>query len=157
MAQKIIQAYHQAPWRIQVQQLRTFLLIILVFGMVTGLYLFISAQAAMAGLNIQDGEFTREVLLREIASKKVELGNLTSVENMEQRAIKAGYKPVPAETGMYVLVKGFTGQPQINLAPPPGPDMLPDPRLKPEYTQSLWEFLFQTVNGLQVNSGGQNP
>jgi len=157
MAQKIIQAYNQAPWRIQVQQLGTFLLIILALGMITGFYLFISAQAAMAGLNIQDGEARREILLREIASKKVELGNLNSVENMEKRAIAAGYKPVPADTGMYVLVKGYTGQPPMNMAPPPGPDMLPDPRLKPEYTQSLWEFLFQTVNGLHLPSGGQTP
>ncbi len=39
MSQKIIQAYHQAPWRIQVQRLRTFLVIILIFTLVTGMYL----------------------------------------------------------------------------------------------------------------------
>ena len=74
MAQKIIQAYQQAPWRIQVQRLRTFLVLILVFTLVTGMYLYISAQAAMAGLNIQEGEYRRDVLMREIATLKIQLG-----------------------------------------------------------------------------------
>jgi hypothetical protein len=153
MSQKIIQAYQQAPWRIQVQRLRTFLVIILVFTLVTGMYLSISAQAATTGLNIQDGEYQREVLLRELATLKVQLGDLTSISNMEQRAIKEGYKPVDPEKGMYVLVKGYTGKPPVELAPPPGPNMLPAASLKPEYTQSLWEFLFETVNGLKLSQG----
>lgn len=150
---KIIQAYQQAPWRIQVQRLRTFLVMILIFTLVTGMYLFISAQAATAGLNIQDGEYQREVLLREIATLKTQLGDLTSVANMEERAKKAGFKPVDSEKGMYVLVKGYTGKPPLYLAPPPGPDMLPTARLKPEYTRSLWEVLFETVNGLKLDQG----
>jgi hypothetical protein len=154
MAQKLIQAYQQAPWRTQVQRLRTFLLVILVFALVTGMYLFISAQAAMAGLSTQQGEWTREDLLREIASKRIELGTLTSVENMEKRATALGYKPVPADKGMYVIVPGYSGRPQVNLAPPPGPDMLPQATLKQEYKESIWELLFKTVNGLQISRGG---
>ncbi len=157
MAQHLIQAYQQAPWRIQVQRLRTFLLVILVTALVAGMYLYISAQAAVAGLNIQEGEDRRDVLMRDIASLNLQLGTLNSVANMEQRAIKAGFKPVPADKGMYVMVPGYYGRPLGNLAPPPGPDMLPENNLKPEYTQSLWEFMFQTVNGLQLNQGGQQP
>ena len=154
MAQRLTQAYQQAPWRIQVQRLRTFFLVILVFALVTGMYLYISAQAAMAGLNTQQGEWHREELMREIASKKSELGALTSVENMEKRAIALGYKPIAADKGMYVVVPGYTGRPQVNLAPPAGPDVLPQGTLKREYTESIWEFLFKTVNGLQLNRGG---
>ena len=83
MAQHLIQAYQQAPWRIQVQRLRTFFLVILVFALVTGMYLYISAQAAMAGLNTQQGEWLREELIREIASKKSELGALTATGRSE--------------------------------------------------------------------------
>lgn len=154
MAQKLIQAYQQAPWRTQVQRLRTFLLLIVVFALVTGMYLYISAQAAMAGLSTQQGEWVREELIREIASKKIELGTLISVENMEKRAATLGYKPVPADKGMYVIVSGYSGRPLVNLAPPPGPDMLPQSTLKQEYTESIWEFLFKTVHGLQVNREG---
>ena len=106
MAHKLIQAYQQAPWRTQVQRLRTYLLLIVVFALVTGMYLYISAQAAMAGLSTQQGEWVREGLIREIASKKMELGALTSFENMEKRATALGYKPVPADKGMYVVVSG---------------------------------------------------
>lgn len=147
MAQRLIQAYQQAPWRIQVQRLRTFLLLILAFALVTGMYLFVSAQAAMAGLNIQDKEYEREVLLREISSLKIQLGQINSVSSMEARAIKAGFKPVAADKGMYVVVSGYYGRPLLNLAPAPGPDLLPEATLKPEYTQSLWEFLFQKFSG----------
>jgi hypothetical protein len=154
MAQKIIQAYQQAPWRTQVQRLRTFLLLIVAFALVTGMYLYISAQAAVAGLATQQGEWRREELIREIASKRIELGTLISVENMEKRAAALGYKTIPADKGMYVVVTGYSGRPQVNLAPPPGPDMLPQSTLKQEYTESIWEFLFKTVNGLQLNRGG---
>jgi hypothetical protein len=147
MTQRLIQAYQQAPWRIQVQRLRTFLLLILAFALITGMYLFVSAQAAMAGLNIQDKEYEREVLLREIASLKIQLGQLSSMTSMEARAIKAGFKPVAADKGMYVVVSGYYGRPPLNLAPAPGPDLLPEATLKPEYTQSLWEFLFQKFSG----------
>ena len=94
-----------------------------------------------------------KILLRELATLKVQLGDLTSISNMEERAKKAGFKPVDPEKGMYVLVKGYTGRPQLVMAPPPGPDMLPTARLKPEYTRSLWEVLFETVNGLKLDQG----
>lgn len=157
MSQKITQAYHQAPWRIQIQRLGTFLVIILIFTLVTGMYLSISAQAATIGLNIQDGEYNREVLLREVATLKIQLGDLTSISNMEKRAKDSGYKPVDPEKGMYVLVKGYTGRPPVILAPAPGPDMLQTAGLKPEYTQSLWDFLFTTVNGLKLSQEGPLP
>jgi hypothetical protein len=155
MAQQLMQAYQQAPWRIQVQRLRTFLLLILVFALVTGMYLYISAQAAMAGLDTQQGEWLRQDLLREVASLKVKLGTLTSVSAMEERAIKLGYKPAPSDKGMYVVVPGYSGRPTVNLAPPAGPDVLPTSALKPEYTESLWEFLFKNVSGLQITPGGK--
>jgi hypothetical protein len=157
MAQRVMQAYQQAPWRIQVQRLRTFLLVILVFALVTGMYLYISAQAAMAGLGAQQGEFLRQDLLREVASLQVQLGSLTSVAALEKRSGDKGYKPAPPDKGMYVVVPGFSGRPVVNLAPPPGPDVLPTNPLKPEYTESLWEVLFKTVNGLQINQGGNLP
>ncbi len=157
MAQRLMQAYQQAPWRIQVQRLGTFLLLILVFALVTSMYLYISAQAAMAGLGTQQGEWLRQDLLREVSSLKVKLGSLTSVAAMEERAVRLGFKPVSADKGMYVVVPGYSGRPVVNLAPPPGPDALPTSTLKPEYTESLWEFLFKTVNGLQITTGGKQP
>lgn len=153
MAQRLIQAYHQAPWRLQVQRLRTFLLVILAAILVAGMYLYISGQAAMAGLDIQDNEYERRRLLREIASLKTELGNLTSVAALEERALKAGYKPVALDKGMYVIVPGYTGRPSVSFAPPPDPNSIPEAKLKPEYTQSLWEWLFQVAGGIQIGSG----
>jgi hypothetical protein len=154
MAQRLTQAYQQAPWRSQVQSLRTFFLVMVVFALVTGMYLYISAQAAMAGLNTQQGEWRREELIREIATKKNELGTLTSVDTMEKRAIALGYKPVAANKGMYVVVPGYAGRPQVNLAPPVGSDMIRQGTLKKEYTESIWELLFKTVNTLKADRGG---
>jgi len=155
MAQRLIQAYQQAPWRIQIQRLRTLLLLILMFALVTGIYLFISAQAAMAGLNIQDGEFYREKLQREIASLKTDLGKVNSIATMEERATKAGYKPAASNKGMYVIVTGYFGRPPVNLAPPPGPDLIPETRLKPEYTTSLSEWLYRMSIELRPVPGGK--
>lgn len=157
MAQRIIQAYQQAPWRLQIQRLRTFLLLILLAALVAGMYLYISGQAAMAGLYIQDGEYERQRLLREIATLKTQLGNLTSSAVLEERAVVGGYKPVALDKGMYVVVPGYTGRPTVSFAPPAGLDMLSTETLKPEYTQSLWEWLFETASGIRLGSGGGQP
>lgn len=157
MPRKMVQAYHQAPWRLQIQNMGAYLIVIVVIAVMVMLRLVIMAQAATTGLNLRDDEYTREELLRTVSSLKITLGELTAVSAMEKRAIAAGFKPLKANTGMYVLVNGYTGRPQVSLAPPPGPDLLPNRLLRPEYTNSLWELVFQTANDLKLSQKGPQP
>jgi len=53
MKNRLLHAYKQAPWRIQLQWIGIFLLGLVLMASITGVYLNISAQAATAGRMIQ--------------------------------------------------------------------------------------------------------
>jgi hypothetical protein len=49
------------------------------------------------------------------------------------------------DKAVYVVVPGYTGRQTATFAPPPTLDMYTDPILSPNYTQSLWDWLFSGV------------
>jgi hypothetical protein len=154
MATKLVQAYRQAPWRVQLQRLGYFALGIIMVLLVAALYLNISAQAATAGLDFQGLEFQRQSLQREIADLDATLAKINSEESMLARAQALGFKPISSDQVVYVVVPGFTGRSPASLAPVPDTNMLAEPIIKPSYTQSLWEFLFQGVLTWTNSSAG---
>ncbi|HEX7568739.1 MAG TPA: hypothetical protein VF355_09265 [Anaerolineaceae bacterium] len=154
MNAKIMQAYKQAPWRVQLQHLFYIVLAIVMILVVAALYLNISAQAATAGLDFQGYEWQRQDLERQIANNIAILGQITSEENMVARAKALGYTPIAMDKAVYVVVPGYTGRQPAIFAPAPSSDMLADPIIKPSYTQSLWEWLFQGVLIWTNGAGG---
>ncbi len=140
MAPKLVQAYRQAPWRVQLQRLGYFALAIIMVLLVAALYLNISAQAATAGLDFQGLEFQRQSIQRQIADLDATLAQITSEESMLARAGALGFKPISSDQAVYVVVPGYTGRQPAALAPVPDASMLAEPIIKPSYTQSLWEF-----------------
>lgn len=145
MNTKIMQAYKQAPWRVQLQRLFYITLAIVMIVVVAALYLNISAQAATAGLDFQGLEWQRQDLERQIANNDAKLGQIESEENMVVRAKALGFTPIAMDKAVYVVVPGYTGRQLASFAPVPSSDMLADPIIKPSYTQSLWEWLFPGV------------
>jgi cell division protein FtsL len=156
MTHKLIQAYRQTPWRVQLQRLGFIALAILMVLLVAAIYLNISAQAASAGLDFQKLEYEREDLQREIANLDATLGSISSEQSMMDRAQKMGFKPLTMDKAVYVVVPGFAGHQTVTFAPAPSSDMLADPIIKPSYTQSLWEWLFQGVLTWTNAAGGTN-
>jgi hypothetical protein len=156
MTTKLIQAYKQTPWRVQLQRLGYIALAIIMVLLVAAIYLNISAQAATAGLDFQKLEWDREDLQREIANLDATLGQISSEQSMMARAQALGFKPITMDKAVYVVVPGFAGRQTVNFAPPPSSDMLADPIIKPSYTQSLWEWLFQGVLTWTNAAGGSN-
>jgi hypothetical protein len=154
MNTNIKQAYKQAPWRIQLQRLFYIALIIVMVLVVAALYLNISAQAASAGMDFQGLEWTREDLVRQIANDQVVLGQITSEENMMTRAKALGFSNISMDKAMYVIVPGFNGDQTAEFAPAPSQNMYAEPIIKPSYTQSLWEWLFQGVLTYSNVAGG---
>ncbi len=145
MAPKLMQAYRQAPWRVQLQRLGYFALAIIIVLLVAALYLNISAQAATAGLDFQGLEFQRQSIQRQIADLDATLAQVTSEESMLARAEALGFKPIASDQAVYVVVPGYIGRQAAALAPVPDSNMLAEPIIKPSYTQSLWEFLNQGI------------
>jgi len=158
MAQSLIQAYRQAPWRKQLQGLFLFLLVLVGIAMIAWVYLSISAQAATAGLEIQFLEEDRDDLARQIADLQSQLGYLTSAGEMERRAKELGFEPADPTNLDYVVIPGYTGRQTPYLAPAPVTETTTNASLiKPAYTQSLWEFLFQGSLAWSEAIGGTLP
>jgi len=156
ITQKLEQAYKQAPWRTQVQWSGMFLLVVISFVMVAGLYLSISAQAATAGLDIQDLQVQKDETTRRMADLRNQLAYLTSDQVMEKRAKDLGFNLNRIDDPTYLIIPNYAGRELASMAPPPGLDMIPSPVLRPAYIQSLWEWLFQGVLSYSDPSLGAN-
>lgn len=155
MALHFIQAYQQAPWRFQRKWVGLFLLALVPVAMVAGLYLSISAQAASVMVDLQKQEDTKDRLIGDIANLKSQLAVITSAVETSKRAQALGFEPLDMTSAIYVIAADFYYKQSVDLAPPPGLDMIVVPVVKPAYTQSLWEWLFQTTMKIDINS--HNP
>jgi len=144
MTNHLIQAYRQAPWRVQLQWIGLFLLALVLVASVASIYLNVSASAAAAGREIQSLEYDKTVVEQSIADLETQLALLTSAAEMEKRAKSMGFQPPAPETVMYIVVPEYAGRQPVVMAPPPGPQVrAQQPLLRPSYTQSLLEWLFQ--------------
>ena len=133
-------AYSQAPWRVQRQWVSVFLLIVLGFGMIATLYLMVTSQAAIVGREIQDLRF--EIVQNEHinADLQTEFAQLTSRDELEQRASALGFRPVKPEEVEYLYVPGYVAPKGVMLAE--APELQPSlPSNPPEYTQSILDWL----------------
>jgi hypothetical protein len=143
----LVHAYKMAPWRVQRQWIGGFLLALVTLAMVAGLYLDVTARAAIAGREIQDLTALMMVLQHESADLQTELGTLTSTGVMEQRALNLGFRPMEPQEAEYLVVPGYAApQPAILAAlPQPG---LSAPTIPAEYTQSLIEWFDKQIQSL---------
>ena len=142
-----VHAYRMAPWRIQRQWIVNFMLCVVALAMVAALYLDVTAQAAIAGRQIQGLAQETTAVQQDSADLQTQLATLTSARVMEQRAEDLGYTPVDPETLEYLVVPGYT-RPQADiLAVIPQP-VMSAPSLSPKYTQSLLDWLDEQLQNL---------
>lgn len=142
MTSKPAYAFQQAPWRRQLQWLGFFLLGLILLVLVAGTYLHITARTAEVGVGVQRLENQKEELQLNIADLRLLVGELTSAEVMEQRALEMGYERADLDAAVYLMVPDYTGRQPALLAAPPASEVA-KPVIVPAYTQSLWEWLFQ--------------
>ncbi|GAP11386.1 hypothetical protein BECAL_02574 [Bellilinea caldifistulae] len=155
MNQRIIQAYRQAPWRVQLQWIGLFLLILVAGMLIAGVYLYVSGRAAETGARIKALEVEREGLAIRIADMRTQLALLNSSQVMLERAEKLGFRPVEREDLVYLPAAGVSGREVVFLAPPPTSVMRENKLLRPAYTQSLWDLFYQTAYQYLNTRGGQ--
>lgn len=120
-----------------------FLLGLTLIAFIAGIYLSVSARAAATGREIQGMETDSETVERQIADLKSQLALLTSAAQMQKRAADLGFVTIQPGTEIYLKIPGYNGRQPAVLAPPPGPGMVAVSLIRPNYTQSLWEWLFQ--------------
>lgn len=145
MKNQILQAYKQAPWRIQLQWIGLFLLGLVLIASITGVYLSISAQAAASGRKIQSLERQISNINNEIAELTAELAAAKSVENMKNRAEALGYVPLNPHQAVYLEISGYNPHADLVLAPPRVNIISESPTVLSSYRTSLWEWLVQNI------------
>jgi cell division protein FtsB len=153
---RMIQAYRQAPWRIATQRGVLFLIVAILGASTLWVMVSVTVQAASAGLEIQNLQYERETIERQIAGLRTEYAVQTSAAQMERRATDMGFQPVTPEDITYMVVPGYTGRTSVINAQPPGSYIQP-PLIKPIYTQSLWEWMLQGILVISEQQGGTVP
>jgi cell division protein FtsL len=141
----LTQAYSQAPWRKQLQIIGLFLLGLVFTALVAGIYLNVTARAATIGREIFTMQGKIEDLQMANADLQTRLADITAASQMEKRARDMGFNSIEMDQSMYIVVPGYTGRPRAVLAPPPGPTRAISATLPPDYTESLFDWLWQHV------------
>ena len=132
------------------QKILTILLLTFAIAAVTLVYLSISERMTDINMKIQELQSERAEYSRNIADLTTDEGILTAYKTMQQRAENAGFMDIDFEDETqyaYVIIDGYTGT-GINTEPPvtdaPRPEIIS--LIKPEYTESLQEWLFKRIS-----------
>lgn len=160
MKNRILQAYRQAPWRIQLQWIGLFLLALILIAAIAGVYLNISAQAATAGRQIQFIESDIDQIRNEISELTADLARAESTETLKQKAQALGFYRMKADQAVYLEIPGFNPQENLVLAPPRRNIIAESPVLRTSYRASLWDWLMEQLwppgdNGSEIEGGLQ--
>ncbi len=139
-------AYRQAPWRIQRQWAGLFLLGLLVLAMVSALYLDVTANAAIAGREIQQLRVDITDTQRMNADLETRLASLLSAQNVDVRARALGFRPAQVGEIHYLVVPGYVLDSGVRLQQISSP-AAPAPTLSPAYSQSLLDWLAAFLSG----------
>ena len=145
MKNRLLQAYRQAPWRIQLQWIGLFLLGLVLVAAVTGLYLNISAQAATAGRKIQYLESEISDINNRIAELTTDLAIAKSSDNMSRQAEELGFRVIDPNQAIYLEIPGYDPNADLVLAPPRVNTISDTPIVRSSYKTSLWEWFVKQI------------
>jgi hypothetical protein len=137
----IAQSYTQAPWRRQLQLIGLFSLFLTLTALVAGIYLSVSAKAALAGRDIQNKQAEIESVDRDIEDRASRLAAILSTDAMADRARKMGFEPIQPEQIVYMKIPGYTGWNGVVLAPASPPQVVGAEVTPREYTESVFAWM----------------
>lgn len=153
--QRIIQAYRNTPWRVQLQIIGLFSASLVFLAIIAGVYLNVSARASTIGREVQSIQATQEVIERDIEDLETRLANITSAEAMDKRAEEAGYQVVSPQDTTYLVVDGYPGKQVALLAPAAQRTGDTMEKLPGDFTVSLFEWIRQMVYLISLQTGAQ--
>lgn len=138
---RLAQAYRQAPWRKQTQEIGVYLTFLVVFLLVASIYVNITSRTATVGRKIQVNHATIQRLEREIADFESQLAMLESDAIMRQRAIELGFRPATSNDILHINVPGYQEREQVALGLSSQPSVVNTVVLSPAFTQSWVDWV----------------
>jgi hypothetical protein len=145
MKNRLLQAYKQAPWRVQLQWIGLFLLGLVLVAAIAGVYLNISEKAATSGRRIQMYESNIADINNEIAGLRTDLAETKSTAAMTAKAEALGFSVMDPLQAVYLQVPGYFPDAQLVLAPPPSNIIPQRPVINDSYKSSLWDWFVETI------------
>ncbi|MBG7609421.1 MAG: hypothetical protein IZT55_01005 [Anaerolineae bacterium] len=112
---RLAQAYRQAPWRKQTQEIGVYLVFLVAFLIVASVYVNITARTAADGRKIQQNFAAIERLEREIADLQSQFAYLESDAVMRDRAIEIGFRPATPNDIIHVDVSGYQEPERVDM------------------------------------------
>ncbi len=143
--ENITRSYSQAPWRKQWQIIGLVSLVLVLGAMIAGVYLNISAQATAVGRDIQSMQATTVAVNRENEDLQSQLALILSSSQMESRAHGLGFVPVPPDQIVYLNVPGYAERQPVILAPSNDRSVIGARYMPPQYTESIFEWLYVRI------------
>ncbi len=137
-------AYKQAPWRRQMQVIGGFMLVLVIVATIAGLYLSISGRAAASGRRIQQLEMRAHSLNLEINDLRTRLAQVSSSISLNERINSLNMQTVDPHTAIYLEIPGYNPNLRRQANQPELPEAQA-PKLLPEYTSSLWDWLREKI------------
>jgi len=153
-ANHLVHAYRISPWRIQRQWIGNFLVAVVALAMLAALYLDVSAQAGIAGREIQD--LTTAIVTGQnlTSDLQTQLAAMTSAGTMEDRALALGFTPIEPRGVEFLTIPGYSAPPPAILLASPQPEFSA-PTIPPEYSQSLLDWFDRKISGPLLREGIQ--
>jgi len=145
MKKNFLQAYKQAPWRVQLQYIGLFLLGLVLVSAIMGVYLSISSQAATAGRRIQSLEDDMDDINNEIAALTTTLAEKTSTKVMQSRAEAMGFRLMDVNQAVYFEIPGVNPNADLELASPRINVVVEAPILREAYRTTLWDWFIEQI------------
>jgi hypothetical protein len=131
--------YQDVPLRFQKQWISSFLTIVVLLGLVAGLYLNVTSRTAIAGREIQSLE--AEIVVNERVNADLQTQIATQLSNnvLQERALAAGFVPLQRADLEYLAVPGYFPPQGANMTMPvANPDVL---AMSPEFSESLFSWI----------------
>jgi hypothetical protein len=143
-----LQRYQDIPLRFQKQWIASFLTVTVLVGLVAGLYLNVTASAAIAGREIQGLEAEIVANERFNADLQTQIATLLANETLEQRALALGYVHLERTDLEYLVVPGYFKQPGVKMVSPvANTDIL---SMSPEFSESLLDWIARQIETASV-------
>ena len=138
-----LRQYQDVPLRFQRQWIAAFLTLMVLIGIIGGLYLTVVSRTAITGREIQNLQAEIVVGQNANADLQTHIATLLSNESLQARAQAAGYAPIKGEELDYITVQGYF--PDQNIAPVTPPAENIDLSLSPDFSESLSSWLARQI------------
>ena len=142
------QAYRTAPWRKQMGHIFSVVGCAAAIAVLILAHLAVSEKMTEAKLNIEVLQEQRSEYSRQVANRTTDEGVLTAFEEMKKRAEEAGFTEIDfsnEDLSTYLVLDGYTGTGIKTENKPVEVTVVSGSLLKPEYTQSLQQVLFERI------------